>query len=50
MNTLREALRDYLQLRRALGYKLTGDGKLLAQFLSYLEEQEANTVTTERAP
>jgi integrase len=49
MSMLRGALSDYLQLRRALGYKLTGDGKLLAQFLAYLEEQGADTVTTERA-
>lgn len=37
MNTLRQALIDYLSVRRALGYKLERDEKLLTQFLTYLE-------------
>lgn len=49
MSLLRQALTDYLTIRRALGYKLEGHGKLLAQFVTYLEEQRANTVTTELA-
>jgi hypothetical protein len=38
MNDLREALADYLALRRALGYKLIEDGKVLAQFLTFVIE------------
>jgi integrase len=49
MNPLRQALTDYLTIRRALGYKLVRAGKLLAQFVTYLEDIGAKTVTTERA-
>lgn len=37
MNSLRDALVDYLTVRRALGYKLARDEKLLTQFLSHLD-------------
>ena len=36
---------DYLRLRRALGYALRRDEKLLAQFLTYLEDHHKDTVT-----
>lgn len=49
MTPLRQALADYLRIRRALGYKLERAGKLLPQFLAYLEQIGADTVTTERA-
>jgi integrase len=49
MSPLRDALADYLRIRRALGYKLERAGKLLPQFLDYLERIGADTVTTERA-
>ncbi len=49
MTPLRDALADYLRVRRALGYKLERAGKLLPQFLDYLERIGAETVTTERA-
>lgn len=49
MNPLREVLADYLTIRRALGYKLVRAGKLLDQFLTYLEGIGAKTVTTEDA-
>jgi integrase/recombinase XerD len=49
MSPLRQALADYLRIRRALGYKLERAGKLLPQFLDYLEQTGADTVTTERA-
>jgi integrase len=42
---LRAALVDYLALRRALGFALRRDEKLLAQFLTYLEEHGKDTVT-----
>ena len=37
MNPMREALADYLKVRRALGYKLERPEKLLDQFLTYVE-------------
>ena len=46
---LRAALGDYFAVRRALGFKLTRDGLLLGQFVSFLEEAGATTVTTELA-
>jgi integrase len=49
MSPLRQALVDYLMVRRALGYKLDRAGKLLIQFVAYLEGIGAETVTTERA-
>ena len=38
MTPLRQALADYLRIRRALGYKLERAGKLLPQFVDYLEQ------------
>lgn len=49
MSALREAAVSYLTLRRALGFGLVRDGKLLAQFIDYLEQQQATTVTVEAA-
>lgn len=49
MTALRQALADYLRVRRALGAKLDRAEKLLAQFLSYLEEHNAEVVTVEHA-
>jgi hypothetical protein len=49
MTPLRHALADYLQIRRALGYKLERAEKLLLQYLEYLEELGAQTVTIENA-
>ncbi|MGH8327502.1 MAG: tyrosine-type recombinase/integrase, partial [Steroidobacteraceae bacterium] len=49
MSPLRPALADYLAVRRALGYKLSREGKLLGQFLTYLEERDVQTITVEHA-
>ena len=49
MNPLRKALIDYLDVRRALGYKLQRDEKLLIQFLGYLENLGQQHLTTEAA-
>jgi integrase len=49
MNPLRQVLVDYLSVRRALGYKLERDGKLLAQFLTYLEDLGQQRLSTETA-
>jgi integrase/recombinase XerD len=49
MNALRSAAKDYLQLRRALGYKLEVQGWMLRGFADYLERIGARTVTIEHA-
>ncbi len=49
MKTLTESLADYLALRRSLGYKLERAGKLLAQFVGYLDALGASRVTVEAA-
>jgi integrase len=46
MSPLRQALADYLAVRRSLGYKLARPEKLLGQFIAYLEDAGAETVTT----
>ncbi len=46
---LRDALADYLSLRRALGFQLANAGRLLDQFVGYLQAHGVDTVTTERA-
>jgi len=46
---LRDALEDYLMLRRALGFKLASAARLLGQFISYLEARGTSTVTTSDA-
>jgi integrase len=46
---LRDALGDYLSLRRALGFRLDNAGRLLGQFVGYLEAHGADTITTEHA-
>jgi integrase len=45
VSRLRRALDDYLQVRRALGYRLERHEKLLTQFLAYLDDVGATTVT-----
>lgn len=49
MSQLRQALADYLQIRRALGYKLERAEKLLAQYVDYLDALSVERVTTENA-
>lgn len=49
MSTLHEALGEYLQLRRTLGYKLEREGLLLPQFVSFLEQNGAASITTSLA-
>jgi integrase len=43
--SLREALHQYLALRRALGFKLQTTGRLLGQFVDHLDVQGATTLT-----
>jgi len=49
MSILREHGTAYLAMRRSLGYKLDGHGRLLMKFISYLEDHGHGTVTTEAA-
>jgi integrase/recombinase XerD len=43
MNTLREALQEYIDLRRGLGYKMHCEGLLLPRFVIFMEEQLPST-------
>jgi integrase/recombinase XerD len=43
---LRQALADYLELRRGLGFRLQRHAELLGQFVGWLEDRGAATVTT----
>ena len=45
MSTLRQTMEEYLRIRRALGFKLETAGRLLPQFLDYLESLDAETIT-----
>ncbi|HUZ86986.1 MAG TPA: tyrosine-type recombinase/integrase [Candidatus Baltobacterales bacterium] len=49
MIPLRPALKNYLTMRRALGYKLQRTEKLLAQFIAYVEATSAGLVTIDVA-
>jgi integrase len=49
MSPVRQALADYLQIRRTLGYKLERAEKLLVQYLDYLDAVGAERVTIENA-
>ena len=49
MNTLRQAVRDHLDLRRSLGFKLRETGKLLPAFVKFLEEHRSSFITTRLA-
>ena len=49
MSALRRELADYLSVRRALGFKLDRDGKLLPDFLAYLARIGTTHVTSATA-
>ena len=49
MNTLREAVHDYLTLRRSLGFKLRDAGKLLLAFVTFMEQRHAAYITPQLA-
>jgi integrase/recombinase XerD len=46
MNTLRQAVDDYLELRRGLGFKLVKYGACLREFVSFLERKKTSQITT----
>ncbi len=39
MNTLRQAVDEYLALRQAMGFKLHEESRLLPRFIDFLEAQ-----------
>ncbi len=45
MNTLRQAVQDYLSLRRGLGFKLAETGKGLLDFVTFMEQHRACYIT-----
>lgn len=49
MSSLRDAATDYLAIRRALGFKLRQHGRMLLQFVDYLEQRDATVITVELA-
>lgn len=49
MSTLRQALADYLTMRRALGYKMDKTERLLSQFAAFAEERGETHIRTETA-
>jgi integrase/recombinase XerD len=49
MSPLRRHLADYLSLRRALGHQLRAAGMFLAQFIDYLDQRSATTITIDHA-
>ncbi len=49
MTAMHQALDDYLTIRRQLGFKLEDDGRLLAQFVAFVEQAGGRRVTTELA-
>ncbi|MGF6297517.1 tyrosine-type recombinase/integrase [Paraburkholderia sp. WC7.3d] len=45
MNTLRQAVQEYLSLRRSLGFKLEEAGKVLPDFVTFMERHRASCIT-----
>jgi integrase/recombinase XerD len=46
MSALAEHVQNYLQVRRALGFKLVGEGQLLREFVAFAHAAGQRTVTT----
>lgn len=49
MSALGQSVDDYLSIRRALGYKLVDEGRLLIDFVDFVDQAGAVAVTTELA-
>ncbi|MEP6815231.1 MAG: tyrosine-type recombinase/integrase [Marmoricola sp.] len=49
MSPLGESLEDYLTIRRALGYKLETQGRMLADFVAFADAAGARNITTDLA-
>ena len=50
MKPLRQAIQDYLALRRSLGFKLRDAGRWLSKFADFLEARGATRVDSHPAP
>ena len=49
MNSLREGIIEYLELRRSLGFKLKKDERLLLDFANFMERRGATWITSRLA-
>lgn len=49
MNNLKEAIKDYLALRRGLGFKLKKHTRFLQEFVSFLQRTDESTMTSRLA-
>lgn len=49
MSALAQAVNEYLQVRRVLGYKLEREGRELPRFVEFLEQHGAMVITTDLA-
>ncbi len=49
MNSLRESLQEYIDLRRGLGYKMRDEGLMLPRFVSFMEEHHAEHISARLA-
>jgi integrase/recombinase XerD len=49
MSAIRDALHDYLAMRRALGFKLVSDATGLLSFVAFLERAQTEYISTELA-
>ena len=49
MSTLRQALRNYIAMRRGLGYKFVHQEHRLAGFITFMEQRDATVITTNLA-
>jgi integrase len=49
VSPLRDAVGDYLRLRRSLGYRLDRHELLLGDFVAFMERTDADTITSELA-
>jgi integrase len=47
MNTLRQAVQEYLSMRRNLGFSLSETGKGLLDFVTFMEKRRASYITQE---
>jgi integrase/recombinase XerD len=49
MNTLRQALHEYLELRHSLGFKMNDAGLQLPRFVHFMEQRQAEHITARLA-
>ena len=49
MNTLREAVQDYIDMRRSLGFKMNNEYRQLLAFAIFMEQRQAPFITVELA-